>query len=291
MQLTAFYFGTQLNVIQQTLATQAISHSKWLHGEYQNYKSIDCWSNVKNLQAKVPTGLQFKLLGHSGNAADHSETIRVGVVGYKLELMFAHCAPENNTIGHIFNSGEQFCHSIWNHWHLSGIVNDAKGQRVFYDITEFLDRSQVKIYDVTANAFTSYWTTIQRDLNGNLVNLPITNYQMVTLQQLITIKSLGAPQVRQSPSSGSADIGDIALNQVWQTNKVAQGEMINQNGRSTDVWYGDPSGKGWVSGAWLNEVAAGIPADYQQIKTDLAAANNKLAGGLVQAKETVTALS
>ncbi len=112
MQLPLFLFGDRLNVIQQTPATQTITHHKYLHGEGQNYKSIDCWGNVNNLLGKVSTGLQFKLLGHSGVASDHSEGIRIGVVGYKLELLIMHSTAEGNIINKVWNSDQQFCHSI-----------------------------------------------------------------------------------------------------------------------------------------------------------------------------------
>lgn len=123
-------------------------------------------------------------------------------------------------------------------------------------------------------------------------NLPINKYEMVALQKPIKLKSLGKLEIRLEPNKVATDIGDVLLGQIWQTNKVTQGQMINENGRSTDVWYSSPDGRGWVNGTWLDELQdTQIPADYESNKVALNAANQKIVAALIQAKETVAALS
>ncbi len=216
--------------------------------------------------------------------------------------MFAHCAPENITIGHVFNSNEQFCHSIWNHWHLSGIVNDTNGQRVFYDITEFLDRSQAKIYDVTANAFIPYWTSTQRDLDGNLLNsnLPITDTPMVKAIFKLTALNTATFNIRLEPTSQSQDIGDIPPGMIWQSNVYAEGENIQGHTKWWQIIV--PAGQanagivGYASEAWIKAEAV-LPGDptcqinLTAANDTIAKLNSKINNSLVSAKNTVTLLS
>lgn len=87
---------------------------------------------------------------------------------------------------------------------------------------------------------------------------PITNTEMVQLQKNITVKTLHTNilNLRKEPSTKSPSLGTIPVGASFLTKVVAKGELVSQNGRSSDTWYQvkQDTNTGYINACWADEI-------------------------------------
>jgi hypothetical protein len=124
--------------------------------------------------------------------------------------------------------------------------------------TKYLE--YLKYIDPKIHVRTNYGSNAYTGLNtgghipGTGDNIINNTNEMVTLQKNIRCVSLNTVvmNVRKEPNTTAGVLATLQPKTQFETNIVSRGQVVKQNNRSTDVWYGIQGG--FISGCWTDEL-------------------------------------
>lgn len=138
-------------------------------------------------------------------------------------------------------------------------------------LLDYVDRN-IKLLPEKGGKVTKWtnWSTYE----GKYIILG-NDTEMVYPQYPIRIRTLNTKPMalRAEPTTKSAAIAEIPTGFVWDSRRLASGELVTQNGRKSERWYGITidNKPGWASACWIDEVRdeAGLIAENKLLTNKL----------------------
>lgn len=225
------------------------------HGANQDYKAID----FGHLSGVAPAEGFIKYYYPQKNTQQNY--FAFGKDNWYIQVV--HTNPLAG-VGQIVYKGKGLWRSTWHHAH---IALNVEGK--WYYILAAIDWTKTKVYWLKEGQSHPVWTKQSTYGSIELEPLPITNMEMVKLQQAIKVQVTATTNlnIRKEPSTSAGVTAQLNPNDIFETDQVASGSVVDGNA----TWYKHT--QGWVSGRWLKEIKQG---DCSEIQKQLDTANGQV---------------